>query len=262
MISVTAAQLDAWIAALFFPLTRVLSLLAIAPIFGNAAIPVRIKLAAGLVITLAIVPALPPMPAVQAGSWLGLSIILQQMLIGMLLGFAVRIAFWAIDLAGQLIGLQMGLSFAVFYDPTNATQTPVLSNFLGLLAMLIFLALNGHLLTLSLLAESFKLLPVSATPFSVKGYSVVLAWAATLFSAGVLLALPLIAALLIANIAMGVLSRVAPTLNLFAIGFPVTLFAGFLVVMISLPYFGAALERLFDQGFGAMRLIMRAAGGA
>lgn len=262
MISVTSAQLDAWLAAFFFPLTRILSLIAIAPIFGNAAIPLRIKLATGLVITLAIAPALPPMPAVQAGSWLGLSIILQQMMIGMLLGFAVRIAFWAIDLAGQLIGLQMGLSFAVFYDPTNATQTPIVSNFLGLLAMLIFLALDGHLLTLSLLAESFKLVPVSVTPFAVKGYTVMLAWAATLFAAGVLLALPLIAALLIANIAMGVLSRVAPTLNLFAVGFPVTLFAGFLVIMISLPYFGAALQRLFEDGFGAMRLIMRAAGGA
>lgn len=261
MISVTSAQLDAWLAAFFFPLTRILALLAIAPIFGNAAIPLRIKLATGLVVTLAIAPALPPMPAIPAGSWLGLSIVLQQMLIGMLLGFAVRLSFWAIDLAGQLIGLQMGLSFAVFYDPTNATQTPVVSNFLGLLAMLIFLALDGHLATLSLLAESFKLLPVSTTPFAVKGYAVALAWGATLFAAGVLLALPLIAALLIANIAMGVLSRVAPTLNLFAIGFPVTLFAGFLVIMVSLPYFGAALQRLFEDSFGVMRMIMRAAGG-
>ncbi len=262
MISVTSAQLDAWLAAFFFPMTRILAMLAVAPIFNNAAIPVRIKLATGLLITFAIAPALPPMPAIQAGSWLGLVVILQQMIIGMLLGFSLRVAFWAIDLCGQLIGLQMGLSFAVFYDPTNATQTPIVSNFLGLLAMLIFLALDGHLLTLALLAESFSLLPVSIVPFATKGFSVMLAWAATIFSAGVLLALPLIAALLIANIAMGVLSRVAPTLNLFAIGFPVTLFAGFLVLMISLPYFGAALQRLFEQGFGVMRLVMRAAGGA
>lgn len=262
MISVTAAQLDAWLAAFFFPMTRVLAMLAVAPIFNNAATPARIKLATGLLITFAIAPVLPPMPAIQAGSWLGLAVILQQMIIGLLLGFSLRIAFWAIDLCGQLIGLQMGLSFAVFYDPTNATQTPIVSNFLGLLAMLIYLALDGHLLSLGLLAESFSLLPVSLTPFAGKGFTVMLAWAATIFSAGLLLALPLIAALLIANIAMGVLSRVAPTLNLFAIGFPVTLFAGFLVLMISLPYFGAALQRLFEQGFGAMRLVMRAAGGA
>lgn len=261
MISVTSAQLDAWIAAFFFPLTRILALLAVAPIFNNAAMPVRIRLAAGFAITLAIAPILPPMPAVPAGSWSGLFVILQQMLIGLLLGFALRVAFWAIDLTGQLIGLQMGLSFAVFYDPTNATQTPVVSNFLGLLAMLIFLALDGHLLTLAMLAESFTLLPVSTQPFAGKTYWVVIAWGATLFSSGVLLALPLVAALLIANIAMGVLSRVAPTLNLFAVGFPVTLFSGFLVIMISLPYFSAALERLFSDSFGAMRLVMKTAGG-
>lgn len=262
MISVSAAQLDAWIAAFFFPLTRIMALLAMAPIFNNAAIPIRIRLATGLLVTFAIAPALPPMPAIQAGSWLGLGVILQQMLIGLLLGFSLRVVFWALDLAGQLIGLQMGLSFAVFYDPTNATQTPIVSNFLGLLAMLIFLGLDGHLLTLALLAESFTLLPVAVAPFAVKGYMVGIAWAATIFGSGVLLALPLIAALLIANIAMGVLSRVAPTLNLFAIGFPVTLFAGFLVLLISLPYMGVALQRLFEQAFGVMRLVMKAAGGA
>jgi flagellar biosynthetic protein FliR len=137
-------------------------------------------------------------------------------------------------------------------------QTPVISEFFGLLATLIYLALNGHLLSLSLLARSFEILPVSAQPFASVSFSALLSWAAIIFSAGVLLALPLIAALLIANIAMGVLSRVAPQLNLFAIGFPVTLFAGFVVIGISLPYFAAALERLFDHAFNAMMLIARA----
>ncbi|OHC69103.1 MAG: flagellar biosynthetic protein FliR [Rhodocyclales bacterium GWA2_65_20] len=261
MITVTSAQLDAWLAAFIFPLARVLGLIAAAPIFNNAALPERIKLVAGLVITLAIIPALPPMPDVPAGSWAGLAILVQQMLIGIVLGFSQRIVFAAVDVAGQLIGLQMGLSFAVFYDPTNSSQTAVVSNFLGLLGMLIFLALNGHLLMLSLLAQSFTLLPVSSVPFAAKGYAVVLAWATTMFVAGVLLSLPLLAALLIANIAMGVLARVAPQLNLFAVGFPVTIVAGFMVIMISLPYFGAALERLYAQGFTAMTVIMKAGGG-
>jgi flagellar biosynthetic protein FliR len=135
----------------------------------------------------------------------------------------------------------------------------VLSEFLGLLTTLIFLAMNGHLLTLSVLAESFHVLPVSAKPIAVASIGVVLSWAATLFSAGVLLSLPLVAALLIANIAMGVLSRVAPQLNLFAVGFPVTMVAGFTILMISLPYFGAALERLFDRSFVVLRGVMQAA---
>lgn len=261
MITITSAQLDAWLAAFAFPMARILSLMATAPVFNNAAMPMRIRLIVGLAVTLALVPVLPPMPAVPAGSWIGLSVLVQQILVGLLLGFALRIAFVAIDVAGDLIGLQMGLSFAVFYDPQNSAQTPVVAEFLGLLATLLFLAMNGHLLVLSTLAESFTLLPVSTAPFAAASLSALLAWAATMFAAGVLLALPLVAALLIANIAMGVLARVAPQMNLFAVGFPVTITAGFVVLMLTMPYFGAAMERLFDQSFAALRMVMRAAGG-
>lgn len=260
MIAFTSAQLDAWITAFMFPLARIMGVLASAPVFSNAAQPKRIRLVAGLVITIALVPVLPPMPAIPPGSWVGLAVLAQQILIGVLLGFTLRIAFAAIDVAGELIGMQMSLSFAVFYDPQNAGQTPVLSEFLGLLTTLIFLAMNGHLLTLQVLAESFKLLPVSATPMHAGGFASFLAWSSTLFSAGLLLALPLIAALLIANLAMGVLARVAPQLNIFAVGFPVTLMSGFLVLMFSIPYFGAAMEKLFDHAFRAMAAILRASG--
>jgi flagellar biosynthetic protein FliR len=259
VISFTSVQLDAWITALVFPLARIFALLASAPLFNNAAMPRRVRLVAGLVITVALVPTLPPMPAISPGSWVGLAMLAQQIMIGVLMGFTLRIAFAAIDVAGELIGMQMSLSFAVFYDPQNAGQTPVLSEFLGLITTLIFLALNGHLLTLSVLAESFRLLPVSATPFASGGFASFMAWSSTLFSSGLLLALPLITALLIANLAMGVLARVAPQLNIFAVGFPVTLMSGFVVLMFSIPYFGAAMEKLFDQAFRAMGAIMRAA---
>lgn len=261
MITVTSAQLDAWIAAFLFPLARILGLLAAAPFFNNAALPRRVRLLTGLGIALALTPALPPMPAVPAGSWIGLAILAQQMLIGILMGFALRIAFSAIDVAGELIGLQMGLSFAMFYDPQNAAQTPVVTEFFGLLATLIFLALNGHLLLLDLLAESFTLWPVSAQPLHAIGLGKLVSGAAMIFVAGVLISLPLVIALLIANIAMGVLARVAPQLNLFAVGFPVTMVAGFAVIGLSLPYFGAAVEAVFSQGFQLMRLVMRAGAG-
>lgn len=259
MISFTSAQLDAWIVAFMFPLARVMGVLASAPVFNSAAAPARIRLMAGLVITIAIAPVLPPMPAIAPGSWIGLAVLAQQILIGVLLGFTLRIAFAAIDLAGELIAMQMGLSFAVFYDPQNAGQTPVLAEFLGLITTLIFLAMNGHLLTLSVLAESFRLLPVATTPFGAGGFASFLAWSSTLFAAGLLLALPLITALLITNLAMGVLARVAPQLNIFAVGFPVTLMAGFVVLMFSIPYFGNAMEGLFDKAFRTLGAIMRAA---
>jgi flagellar biosynthetic protein FliR len=258
VITVTSAQLDAWIAAFLFPLARILGLLAAAPFFNNAAMPRRVRLLTGLAIALALVPALPPMPSIPAGSWLGLAVLAQQMFIGILMGFALRIAFTAVDIAGEMIGLQMGLSFAVFYDPQNTAQTPVVTEFFGLLATLIFLALNGHLLLLDLLAESFALWPVDAAPFHGAGFGKLVAGAAMLFVAGVLISLPLVAALLVANIAMGVLARVAPQLNLFAVGFPVTMVAGFVVIGLSLPYFGAALEVIFNQGFQLMRTVMKA----
>ncbi|MBI5783986.1 MAG: flagellar biosynthetic protein FliR [Rhodocyclales bacterium] len=261
MITVTAAQLDAWLAMLAFPLARVLGLFAIAPIFANAGLPRRIRLLIGLAVTFALAPGLPPVPAISPGSWTGAFILAQQMLIGVLFGLTLRVVFAAVDVAGELIGLQMGLSFAIFYDPQNAGQSAVLSEFLGLLTMLIFLAMNGHLLTLSVLAESFHLLPIGTSPISGQGLVAVVSWSAVLFSAGLLLSLPVVAALLIANLSMGVLSRVAPQLNLFAVGFPVTLVTGFVVLMISLPYFGTALERLFDQSFFTLRGIIQAAAG-
>ena len=164
MISISSAQLDTWLALFIFPLSRILGLLATAPVFNNAALPARMRLIAGLAITMALAPALPPLPALPASSWLGLVVLGQQILIGILLGFALRIAFAAVDVAGELIGLQMGLSFATFFDPTSGGQTPVVAEFLGLLTALVFLAMNGHLLALSVLAESFTLLPISTTP--------------------------------------------------------------------------------------------------
>ena len=258
MISLTDAQLDAWIAAYLFPLARILGLIAAAPVFNNAALPMRIKLLAGLAVTVALVPVLPPLPAIAPGSWSGLAVMLQQGLICIAMGFTLRVVFAGIDLAGELIGLQMGLGFAVFYDPQNAAQSPIVAELAGLLALLIFLALNGHLMTLGLLAESFSVLPVGHAPFAAAGWETLLRWASGIFSIGVLLALPLIGALLIANIALGVLTKVAPTLNLFAVGFPVTLMAGFAVLALTMPHFAPTLERLFEQGYGAVSATLRA----
>ena len=261
MITLSSAQLDAWLSLFVFPLTRILGLLAAAPVFNNAALPMRVRLVMGLAITLALSPALPSPPPLAPGSWLGLLVIAEQLLIGVMMGFALRIAMAALDVTGELIGLQMGLSFATFFDPSSSGLTPVMTQFLGFLTAMIFLAMNGHLLLLSVLAESFTLLPVSLTPFHSVALSSLLNSAAMMFSLGVLLALPLITALLVTNIALGVLARVAPTLNLFAVGFPVTLALGFFVLMLSLPYLGAAMEGVFNRGFEALGMLLRAAAG-
>ncbi len=261
MIAISSAQLDAWLGLFIFPLTRVLALLATAPVFSNAALPMNIRLVAGLAISFALATALPAPPPIAAGSWLGLAVIAEQILIGVMMGFALRIVFVALDVAGEMIGLQMGLSFATFFDPNKSGETSVLAEFLGLITALVFLAMNGHLLTLTVLAESFRVLPVSTTPFHALALSSLLTASAMMFSLGVLLALPLITALLVTNIAMGVLARIAPALNLFAVGFPVTLALGFIVLLLSLPYIGAAMEGMFSRGFTALETVLRTAAG-
>lgn len=261
MLSITSAQLDTWIALFVFPLSRILGLVTMAPIYNNVAMPIQARLMIGLGMALALAPALPPLPSVPAGSWVGLAMVAEQSLIGVMLGLTLRIAFAAVDVAGELIGLQMGLSFATNFDPINGGSTPVIAEFLGMFTSLVFLAMNGHLLTLMVLSESFTLLPISTTPFHSAALSTVVGFGASLFATGVLLALPLITALLVTNLALGVLARIAQQLNLFAIGFPVTLSLGLIVLMLSLPYIGFALERIFTQGFITMELVMRAAGG-
>lgn len=247
MISIGAAELDAWIAGFLFPLARVLGLLGAAPVFFSRGMPTRIRLALGVAVTVALMSSLPP-STVAPGTWMGLLTLMQQMLIGVMLGFAMRIVFAAIDLAGELIGLQMGLGFALFYDPENAGQSPVIAEFMGLLATLVFLAMNGHLMLLALLGKSFEWWPIGAQVASLDGMGAVARWGSFIFSAGLMLSLPLIAALLIVNIALALLTRAAPQLNLFAIGFPVTLIVGFAVLSVSLAFFAPVFTRLFEYG--------------
>lgn len=258
MLSITSAQLDAWLAALMFPLARVLGLLSAAPLFSNRAVPVRVRLGLGVAVAFAVIPALPPMPAVGAGSGMALLILAQQAFIGIAIGFVMRLTFAAVDVMGELVGLQMGLSFATFFDPGSGAQTSVLAEFLGVLATLIFVAVDGHLMLVSVIVQSFDWLPVAAAPSSSGAWGFLVRHGATMFAAGVLLALPMVGALLITNIAMGVLSRAAPQLNLFAIGFPITLTVGFAVLLVSLTLFAPVLQSFFERGFEAVGLLLRA----
>lgn len=258
MLTVTALQLDTWLASLMFPLARLLGLISAAPLFNSRGVPIRIRLALGLAIALAVVPALPPAPPIPAGSWLALTVLAREAAIGIAMGFTLRLVFTAVDMAGELIGLQMGLSFATFFDPEASGQTIVLGEFLGLLANLIFLGLEGHLMLIDITVRSFEWLPVAAGPLASSGWAFIAHYGVTVFAAGFLLALPLIATLLITNIALGVLTRAAPQLNLFAVGFPVTLTAGFLVLMLSLTAFGPVMRILLEQGFEAVDQLLRA----
>ncbi|MDD5299469.1 MAG: flagellar biosynthetic protein FliR [Gallionella sp.] len=250
MISITSAQLDVWLATLMFPLVRILSMIASSPILGNKQIPVRVKVGLSVLIAIIIAPTIGEMPPVAIGSPQGLLIMIQQIIIGVAMGFTMRLIFTAVEMAGELAGLQMGLGFASFYDPVNAAHSPIVAQWLGMVAALAFLAINGHLYMLSALAESFRTLPIG-NMIPNHGFHAVASWGGSIFAYALQISLPILAALLITNIALGILTRAAPQLNLFAIGFPITLAIGFLVLMLSMPHFIPMLDRLTQEGLSA-----------
>jgi len=247
MISLSSDQIILWVNSFLWPLTRILGLIAIAPVFGNASIPVIVKISFGVVLTLIVAPTLQNLPHIDPLTLAGMMILVQQFIIGIAMGFTIQIVFAAVDLAGNIIGMTMGLGFASFYDPQTNGTTPAISQFLSLIATILFLSLNMHLVVLSTLVDSFNTIPIgtSLAPDAMKN---IVMTGSTVFSSGLQLALPVITALLVTNIALGILTRAAPQLNLFGIGFPITMTVGFLMIFIIIPYLGAPLEKLFEIG--------------
>lgn len=254
MINISTQQWYAWIAAFVWPFLRVLGLMLAEPLLSNRNVPTTARVGLAIFVTLVVTPLLPAMPQVDPASAAGLFIAAQQLLIGLAMGFVVRIALTAAEMAGQLAGLQMGLGFAVFFDPQSSAQTAVVGQFMGLFALLLFLSINGHALVIAALAESFQVLPVSAEPLGPLGFRVLAEFGGVIFGTGLLISLPVIAALLVANVAVGIMTRAAPQLNLFAVGFPITLATGFVALYLSVPFIGPGLIELFEQ---AIMLMMR-----
>lgn len=259
MITLTSSQLNAWISLVAWPLARVLALIASAPITGNQQFPVSAKIGLAVLITLLVAPTLPAPIAVDPGSATGLMLLVRETLIGLGMGLAMRLIFAGVGMAGDVIGLQMGLGFAQFYDPQSNAQVPVIGQFLNLLATLAFLSLNGHLLLIAALIETFHTVPLETAGAATGNWQLLAQSGGMIMHTAVLLSLPLLAALLVTNAALGVLARAAPQLNIFAIGFPVTIIIGFIALLLTLPYCVPVFERLFGQ---ALEIMLRVAAGS
>lgn len=261
MISFTSAQLSTWLAAFIFPLARILALIASAPIFGNRQIPARIKIGLAVAITILVAPTLDIPADLDPASAQGMFVLMQQIVAGLIMGFAIRLIFTAIEMAGDLAGMQMGLGFASFYDPQNASYTPVIAQFLGIIAALVFISVDGHLYMLSALSESFRDFPINAGPPSASAFRTITEWGGSMFSNALQFSLPLIGALLITNLALGILTRSAPQLNIFAVGFPITLAVGFAALMLTIPYLAPLMEHFTHTGLDTVSRIMIQLGG-
>ena len=251
MISITSGQINAWIVAFSFPMFRIMAFLVTAPPFNNAALRNKTRLVFGLALTMVIAPIVEVSSSIDPASGMGLIIVAEQIVIGSAMGLAMRLVFSAIDMAGSMISLQMGLGFATAYDPSSASQTPVIAELIGILSLLMFLSLNGHLMVLSVLAQSFSVLPIGVLPHKASWLNVANT-GGIVFSSGLMLALPVICALMITNIALGVLGRVSPQLNLMVIGFPITITLGFCAIYIGLSRISGPLQNMFEAGLFSM----------
>lgn len=240
-----------------WPFLRIGALFVSIPVFSAHGIPMRIRSLLALAITAVIAPTLPPMPDIPLFSFTGFLVGFEQVLIGLLIGFILNLVFEAIVFGGQNIAFNMGLGFASLIDPRTGVQVPVIAQFYLILVTLLFLNMDGHLMAIQLLADSFKAIPVDAAGLSRERFWSVSIWSARLFAAGMLLSLPIITALLLVNLGFGVASRAAPQLNIFSVGFPVSLLVGLVLIWLSLANVMHMFTGFLEEGLRLIQQILQ-----
>lgn len=253
-------QIEQWVSGFLWPLFRVMSFFMAMPIIGTQMLPARIRLGLALIVTVLIHPSLPPMPVfdpISLQSWI---IIAQQVLLGSLLGFAATILLQSFVAGGQIMAMQMGLGFASMTDPANGVNVVIISQIYLMLVMLLFLGMDGHLVLIEILARSFEVLPVG-----MEGVSRATLWQMALsggwlFMAALLMALPAVTALLVVNFAFGIMTKAAPQLNIFAIGFPFTMLMGIFIIWASLSGFFSHYQVFATEWLDTVAGLLQAGG--
>lgn len=234
-----------------WPMLRISALMVTAPLFTNNAFNLRLRILLALVLTWLVYP-LHTWPRLDPTSASGLVELFNQIAIGASMGLILQIVVAALVVAGQTIANAMGLSMANMLDP-NVGNVPVLSQLLLVLAMLVFVGFGGHAILLGLVSESFYSWPIGTPVLSQDLYGRLIQWSSMMFLGAVLLALPVMVSLLFINVGLGVVTRAAPSLNIFAVGFPAMIIAGFLILIISMESIGGRIEWLWLQGFDVVR---------
>jgi flagellar biosynthetic protein FliR len=251
MLTFTEAQVLAWITPILWPFVRVLALFSSLPVIAQRSVPARIRVALAFLVAFCAQATIPAIQPIELASAAGFLTVVQQVLVGISLGFAVRIVFAGVQFAGEIIGLQMGLNFAAFFNPMSASDETAMSQFFGVAVSWLFIVMGGHLMLIAVVVQSFAAFPVSSEPFAFLRAVEPQRWGAEIFRLGLWISLPLVAMLLFTNFVLGIISRVAQQMNIFAIGFPITLGVGLIGVLLTLPMmqapFTMALERMLAQ---------------
>ena len=247
MITFSEAQLMAWLSPILWPFLRVLAVFTVAPVFSMRTIPMRLKIGLAFLVAVCAQGVLVDQPVISVNGPAALGAVAQQVAVGLAIGFSVRLVFAAVELAGEIIGLQMGLNFASFFDPASNAQVSAVARFFGNTSMLLFVVINGHLMVLMAVVKSFDSFPVDGHFLQAVGRMRLHELGASLFASSLWIALPMIAMLLFVNLTLGIISRVAPQMNIYAVGFPVTLTVGMLGITATLPMLEQPMLTLLQQ---------------
>jgi flagellar biosynthetic protein FliR len=254
----STAEISGVIGSYLWPFFRIAALVMAAPIFSSNFVNNRSRLLIAIAISIVIVPAIPnAAPAVEPLSGQGLMIVAHQILIGACMGFMLQFLFNAFIIAGQIIAMQMGLGFASMIDPQNGVTVPVISQFYLIFVTLVFISLNGHLILIQVLAESFVTLPIMSSGLPATSFRDIVGQASWMYASGVLVALPAIGSLMMVNLAFGILSRAAPQISPFSIGFPMTIILGFFIIYFTLPAASNHLVNMADYMLQTIRLLVK-----
>ena len=256
MINLTGGQIETWIAMMAWPFMRIGACLMVAPGFSVSEVPVRVRLVLALAITGLVAPQVQLPAGVPLFSAESFMITFQQTVIGVATGLCLQLVFDAVNFGGQLMATTMGLSYAMTVDPVRGVSTPAVGQIYGIFVLLTFIALNGHLRLIEMLADGFRTLPLGEG-LGRQGLWQMVTWGSHLFSGALLIALPAITALLIVNLALGMVSRTAPALNLMSVGFPVTVMFGLVVLVSAVPTLNSAFQQLLQDAFAVSRLMLR-----
>lgn len=252
MLEVDSTVIGGWLSGMLWPFLRIGGLLMVAPIFGTQLVPARVRIIFAIVFTMALYPHLPEMPKLDLVSVPAFILAGQQILIGAAMGFVLQIFLQMFVVAGQIIAMHMGLGFASMVDPSNGVSVTVLSQFHLMLMTLLFLATNGHLVMLEVLAESFYTLPIGMGFITTNHLWELATWGTWMFGSALLIALPAAASMLIINFSLGVITRAAPQLNIFAIGFPAMLVIGLCIIWVTINSYSLHFDRYASEALEMM----------
>jgi len=238
--------------SLLLPLARISAFVVGAPMIDSNTIPPQAKVLISVFLAITVLPLIDAPPAIgwNFGSVL---LLLQQMIIGFAMALALRVVFGVIQVAGQMIAQQMGLGFAALQDPQNGVQVPLVSRFYSVLLILLFLAIDGHLVVIEILAGSFTSWPLSAGLPQWSMWEQFIHWTAIIFSGGLRMALPAVVVLLMVNISFGVIARAAPQLNILVVGFPISLMVGLVMMLITVGPVSRIMIEFFTEALMVMR---------